>query len=159
VVQIALGGLVAGLKAGLVYDTWPLIDGAFIPSRTHLFMLHPVWMNFLDNHLAVQFAHRMGAYLLVGVAAIHALDCTHHERGRAGAIALLGVLLVQAALGILTLLWHVPIPLALAHQSVAILALIVATLHAASLQAADASAGAAGRDGKKRAMSERLSPA
>ncbi|HEY2184182.1 MAG TPA: COX15/CtaA family protein, partial [Xanthobacteraceae bacterium] len=107
VVQIALGGLVAGLKAGLVYDTWPLIDGAFIPSRTHLFMLHPVWMNFLDNHLAVQFAHRMGAYLLVGVAAIHALDCTHHERGRAGAIALLGVLLVQAALGILTLLWHV----------------------------------------------------
>jgi heme a synthase len=159
VVQIALGGLVAGLKAGLVYDTWPLIDGALVPSRAHLFRLHPVWMNFLDNHLAVQFAHRMGAYLLVGVAALHALDCTYHERGRAGAIALLCVLLLQATLGILTLLWHVPIPLALAHQSVAILALIVTTVHAASLQAADASAGAADRDGKKRAMSERLSPA
>src|SRR5262245_40523628 len=56
VAQIALGGLVAGLKAGLVYDTWPLIDGAFIPAREHLFFLQPAWVNLLDNHLLVQFA-------------------------------------------------------------------------------------------------------
>jgi heme a synthase len=112
VAQIALGGMVAGLKAGLVYDTWPLIDGAFIPPRAHLLSLHPVWMNLLDNHLAVQFTHRMVAYLLLGLAVLHAADCTYHDHGRAGAIALAGVLLMQATLGILTLLWHVPISLA-----------------------------------------------
>jgi cytochrome c oxidase assembly protein subunit 15 len=158
VAQIALGGMVAGLKAGLVYDTWPLIDGAFIPPRAHLLSLHPVWMNLLDNHLAVQFTHRMVAYLLLGVAVLHAADCTYHDHGRAGAIALAGVLLMQATLGILTLLWHVPISLALAHQSVAVVALIMATLHAANLRAGKASAVVSG-DGNARAMAEHFSAA
>src|SRR5262249_59349438 len=117
VVQIALGGLVAGLKAGLVYDTWPLIDGAFIPAREHLFFLSPAWTNFLDNHLTVQFTHRMMAYGLITVAILHAGDCAWHgpREVRAGAAVLALLLLVQAALGIATLLWHVPLPLALAH--------------------------------------------
>ena len=159
IVQIALGGMVAGLKAGLVYDTWPLMEGAFIPPRAHLFLLDPVWMNLLDNHLAVQFIHRMVAYLLLGLSALHALDCAYHDHGRAGAIALACVLVVQATVGILTLLWHVPIVLALVHQSVGILALIVATVHAASLRAAPASAAATSGDGKGRAVAERLSAA
>ena len=154
VVQIALGGLVAGLRAGLVYDTWPLIDGAFIPPRAHLFFLDPLWMNLLDNHLAVQFTHRMLAYLLLGLAVLHAADCTYHHHDRGGAIALAGVLLMQATLGILTLLLHVPILLALAHQSVAILALIVATVHAASLRAG--SSADALRDAKAPAMADHL---
>jgi heme a synthase len=158
VAQIALGGMVAGLKAGLVYDTWPLIDGAFIPPRAHLLSLHPVWMNLLDNHLAVQFTHRMVAYLLLGLAVLHAADCTYHDHGRAGAIALAGVLLMQATLGILTLLWHVPISLALAHQSVAVVALIMATLHAANLRAGKASAVVSG-DGNARAVAEHFSAA
>ena len=151
--------MVAGLKAGLVYDTWPLMEGAFIPPRAHLFLLDPVWMNLLDNHLAVQFLHRMVAYLLLGLSALHALDCAYHDHGRAGAIALACVLVVQATVGILTLLWHVPIVLALVHQSVGILALIVATVHAASLRAAPASAAATSGDGKGRAVAERLSAA
>ncbi len=63
--QIGLGGLVAGLKAGLIYDTWPMIDGVFIPSAERLFSLAPAWTNLVDNHLTVQFVHRMAAYLLV----------------------------------------------------------------------------------------------
>jgi cytochrome c oxidase assembly protein subunit 15 len=134
VAQIALGGLVAGLRAGLVYDTWPSIDGAFIPPREHLFFLEPAWRNLLDNHLTVQFAHRMVAYLLVALALAHAADCAYQRRCRVGAIALTSFLLLQATLGIATLLWHVPLALALAHQSVAIAALIVATVHAANLR-------------------------
>jgi cytochrome c oxidase assembly protein subunit 15 len=139
-VQIGLGGLVAGLKAGLVYDTWPLIDGALIPDRARLFFLAPAWTNFVDNHLTVQFTHRMVAYLLVGLAVLHSVDCARDPSGRygAGGAALAGVLLLQAVLGIATLLWNVPILLALAHQLVAMLALIVATSHAHKLVGARA---------------------
>ena len=132
--QIALGGLVAGLKAGLIYNTWPLIDGAFIPPREHLFLLAPAWLNLLDNHLAVQFTHRMVAYVLVAVGALHAADCSWHRVCRRSAVALALFLLLQAMLGIATLLLQVPILLALAHQAVAIAALIAATLHAANLR-------------------------
>src|SRR5262249_12868652 len=137
-VQIALGGIVAGLKAGLVYNTWPLIDGAFIPAAERLFFLDPAWSNFLDNHLTVQFTHRMVAYLLVASVLLYAVDCMRHDRGRvrAGAVALTVVIMAQATLGIATLLWQVPIGLALAHQSVAILALVTATVHAQALVAA-----------------------
>jgi cytochrome c oxidase assembly protein subunit 15 len=144
VAQIALGGLVAGLRAGLVYDTWPSIDGALIPPREHLFFLEPAWRNLLDNHLTVQFAHRMVAYLLVALALAHAADCAYQGRCRSGAFALASLLLLQAMLGIATLLWHVPISLALAHQSVAIAALIVATVHAANLRADKAFVAASG---------------
>jgi cytochrome c oxidase assembly protein subunit 15 len=157
VAQIALGGLVAGLKAGLIYDTWPLIDGAFIPSREHLLFLQPAWTNLTDNHLTVQFVHRMLAYLLLALAALHAVDCAYHDRGscRASAVALLLVLLLQAILGILTLLLHVAILLALMHQLVAILALITATVHASNLLARRAAAA----DEKQPALTEHLSAA
>ena len=141
VIQIALGGLVAGLKAGLIYDTWPLMEGAFIPSREHLFLLEPAWRNLTDNHLAVQFVHRMVAYVLVVLAALHAADCAYHRSCRAGAIALAFLLLLQAVLGVLTLLLHVPIELALAHQLVAIAALVLATVHAADMRGDKSPAG------------------
>ncbi len=136
VVQVALGGLVAGLKAGHVYDTWPLIDGAWIPNSERLFFLHPAWTNFLDNHLTVQFTHRMTAYLLVGIAVLHAVDCARcgDVSSRAYANTLAAILLLQAALGVATLLWHVPMALALAHQSVAMLAVVVATIHAKNIR-------------------------
>jgi cytochrome c oxidase assembly protein subunit 15 len=137
VVQIALGGLVAGLKAGLVYNTWPLIDGALIPAREHLFFLAPAWANLIDNHLAVQFTHRMVAYLLVTLAVLHAADCTYHKKCRVSAIALASLLLLQAMLGVAALLWHVPMLLALAHQSVAVVTLVTATVHAANLLAGE----------------------
>jgi len=133
--QIALGGLVAGLKAGLTYNTWPLIDGAFIPPREHLLLLHPPWLNLLDNHLAVQFTHRMLAYVLVALAVLHAADCYWHRVCSGSAVTLALVLFLQAMLGIATLLLLVPILLALAHQAAAIAALITATLHATNLRA------------------------
>lgn len=136
-VQIGLGGLVAGLKAGLIYDTWPLIDGAFIPPAERLFSLAPAWTNLVDNHLTVQFVHRMAAYLLVILALLHALDAARYGAAAwRGALALALVVLGQAALGIVTLLWNVPLSLALAHQLVAFLVLIVATIHAQNLQPA-----------------------
>jgi cytochrome c oxidase assembly protein subunit 15 len=135
IVQIALGGLVAGLKAGHVYDTWPLIDGSFIPSRERLFFLDPPWRNLVDNHLTVQFIHRMFAYVLIGLAVLHAFDAGRNADGttRRAAIALMLAILGQAALGILTLLWNVPTILALAHQLVAMLVLVLATMHAVNL--------------------------
>jgi cytochrome c oxidase assembly protein subunit 15 len=80
----------------------------------------------------------MTAYLLVALALVHAVDCARAGRGNAGAsaAAVAIVLLLQAMLGIATLLWHVPLALALAHQAVAIVALVVATLHAHSLRSA-----------------------
>jgi cytochrome c oxidase assembly protein subunit 15 len=135
VVQIGLGGLVAGLKAGLIYDTWPLIDGTFIPAADRLFVQTPLWVNFVDNHLTVQFVHRMTAYLLTVLALLHAFDAARSLSGgvRIGAVVLVLAVLGQAALGILTLLWNVPMSLALAHQVAAMLVLIVATAHAQHL--------------------------
>src|SRR5262249_59110800 len=73
-VQIYLGALTAGLRAGLTYNTWPLIDGAFVPSSAHLFFDQPLWRNFFENRLTVQFDHRMMAYTVLIVALLHAAD-------------------------------------------------------------------------------------
>src|SRR5206468_2280571 len=114
--QIYFGALVAGLRAGRVYNTWPEIDGALIPSTARLFFEEPWWRNLFDNTLTVQFEHRMVAYALFVLAILHALDAV---RLRAGAIAVNGALwlaaaiILQAALGILTLLNQVPVLLGL----------------------------------------------
>jgi heme a synthase len=133
--QIYLGALVAGLRAGYAYNTWPLIDGALIPNSAHLFFQAPFWRNFFENILTVQFDHRMVAYLVFIGAAIHALDVVRHEkgRGRIGALALFAASALQVALGVATLLLVVPLPLALLHQAGAMLLLTVATLHAANV--------------------------
>src|ERR671920_2104674 len=72
-VQIALGGLVAGSKAGWTYNTWPLMDGAFIPPSNVLFSTSSLIENFVDNLALVQLNHRLMAYLVVGVALWHAV--------------------------------------------------------------------------------------
>ncbi len=66
--QIYLGALVAGLDAGLTYNTWPHIDGALIPSAERLWFETPLWRNFFENALTVQFNHRMLAYLILLLA-------------------------------------------------------------------------------------------
>jgi heme a synthase len=135
--QIYLGALAAGLRAGYAYNTWPLIDGALIPSSAHLLFQTPLWRNFFENILTVQFDHRMVAYLIFIGAALHALDVVRHGkgRGRIGALALFAASALQVALGIATLLLVVPLPLALLHQAGAMLLLTVATLHAANVTA------------------------
>ena len=62
--QIYLGALVAGIDAGLVYNTWPLIDGAFVPAADRLWFFTPAWRNLFENTLTVQFDHRMLAYAI-----------------------------------------------------------------------------------------------
>jgi cytochrome c oxidase assembly protein subunit 15 len=136
--QIYLGALVAGLRAGLVYNTWPTIDGALIPDSARLFFEQPLWRNFFENTLTVQFDHRMLAYTVWAVALLHWIDAVRSRAAATvqnGALVLAIVVTLQAALGILTLLHQVPILLALAHQGVALIALAVATLHAARLTA------------------------
>src|SRR6185437_13199422 len=130
-VQLYLGALVAGLRAGKIYNTWPDIDGAFIPSAARLFFETPWWRNLFDNTLTVQFEHRMAAYALLTLAVLHAIDTVRSRAGAAviaGAWWLVAAITLQAVLGILTLLHQVPIDLALAHQAVAIVVLTLAVL-------------------------------
>jgi cytochrome c oxidase assembly protein subunit 15 len=131
--QIFLGGLVAGSHAGLVYNTWPDMDGMLLPPAAHLFSVSPWIENFVDNHLLVQFDHRLVAYLLLAVALLQALDARRSAPGtstarRATAVA--GLVLAQAGLGIATLLLAVPLWAALAHQVLAMIVLSMATVHA-----------------------------
>jgi cytochrome c oxidase assembly protein subunit 15 len=136
--QIYLGALVAGLRAGLVYNTWPLIDGAWLPSASSLFFTEPLWRNFFENALMVQFVHRTVAYLLVICAILHVVDVTRTFRGQPaldGALALASAVTIQAGLGILTLIYHVPISLALLHQGMAMVVLTIAVVHLERLTA------------------------
>src|SRR5258708_15094848 len=82
IVQIYLGALVAGLRAGLIFNTWPLIDGSFIPSTADLLFAHPLWRNFFENTLTVQFDHRMVAYGLSARALVHGVDARLHGRDK-----------------------------------------------------------------------------
>ncbi len=131
-IQIGFGALVAGLRAGLVYNTWPLMDGRFIPPMNHLFVLSPWYSNFINNITLVQFQHRMMAYLVVAAVWLHALHISRETLAKRAVrrALLLGVLvLVQVALGITTLVLVVPISAALPHQATAMLVLALATVH------------------------------
>jgi cytochrome c oxidase assembly protein subunit 15 len=131
--QIYLGALVAGLRAGYIYNTWPLIDGGLVPPATELFSAMPPWRNFFENVLTVQFDHRMLAYAIWLLAAWHLVDVMRngrHGAALAGALALFLAITVQAALGISTLLLVVPLPLALLHQAMAMVVLTVAVIYA-----------------------------
>jgi cytochrome c oxidase assembly protein subunit 15 len=128
--QIYLGALVAGLDAGLSYNTWPLMDGSLVPGD--LFVQQPWWINLFENPKTVQFVHRLGAYLLLSAALWHMITMlrdnqqTPHARR---AVLLFLLICVQATLGIVTLLLHVDIHVALAHQGMALIILGFAIAH------------------------------
>lgn len=116
------GGFVAGLNAGLTYNTFPLMDGSLVPEG--YWQLQPWWRNLFENVAAVQFDHRLLA--LTSLAAIVALWLAGRRhslaaRGRRALDALLAMALLQVALGVATLLLVVPLPLAAAHQAGAVL--------------------------------------
>jgi cytochrome c oxidase assembly protein subunit 15 len=134
--QIYLGALVAGLDAGMSFNTWPLIDDAFIPAADRLWFAVPWWRNVFENTLTVQFDHRMVAYLILLLAILHALDAwKRRARALMGAAVLAVLVTAQATLGIVTLLNVAPLGLSLAHQAMAIVVLTAAVLHAESLRA------------------------
>lgn len=119
---IILGAFVAGTNAGMIYNTFPLMDGAFFPPDYT--DLSPWWRNGLESIGAIQFHHRWAAVLtaiLIGVVWLRARDLApyHGQRRAAAILALLAM--VQVALGIVTLLSVVWIPLAALHQAMALL--------------------------------------
>lgn len=148
VVQIYLGALVSGLRAGLIYNTWPLIDGSLVPEGSRLFFNAPLWRNFFENTLTVQFDHRMMAYATELVVLLHAIDVARTLRGGpvlTRVLALASAVTLQAALGIATLLHQAPLALALPHQAMALAVLAIAVIHAERLARAPARAGEAAR--------------
>ena len=125
--MILSGGFVAGNKAGFAFNTFPLMNGRFVPEG--LYALQPWWTNLFENIATVQFNHRLIAYLLLlaipaywYVAQRFALP----NRVRYALHALLAMLAIQVALGIATLLFIVPVPLAAAHQAGALVLLTLA---------------------------------
>src|SRR4051794_4029034 len=135
IVQIYLGALVSGLRAGLIYNTWPLIDGSLDAAR--LFFIAPAWRNVFENTLTVQFDHRMVAYAVWLLALLHAADVARTLRGGGvltSALALAGAVTLQAVLGISTLLHQAPLSLALLHQAMALVVLAIAVVHAERLE-------------------------
>jgi cytochrome c oxidase assembly protein subunit 15 len=131
--QIVLGAFVAGLKAGLAYNTWPLMDGRLVPGG--LGAMQPWYLNLFENAMTVQFNHRMAAYVLLAVVLWHVTKVLRGDRDpgvRRTAIMLGCAVLAQALLGIWTLLAQVPLALGLAHQAgaAAVFAIAVWHLHA-----------------------------
>ena len=125
-VTILSGGFVAGLKAGHAYNTFPLMDGHWIPQV--MFMQEPLWRNFFENIATVQFDHRLLAMLVfVSVMLFWLLSLRHSfpRHVRIGLHLLMAAVLLQVALGISTLLLHVPVALAATHQAGALLLLTV----------------------------------
>lgn len=121
--QIFLGGLVAGLDAGLAFNTWPLMDGRVVPGGMDL--LEPLWRNWFENPKAVQFNHRLGAYLLFGLILLQWLFARNSRPAprHRGALIVLFLALTQLAVGVVTLVLQVPLAWALIHQGLAILLL------------------------------------
>jgi cytochrome c oxidase assembly protein subunit 15 len=129
-VTIAWGGLVAGLKAGLVCDTFPLMHGRVVPDG--LFTMQPLLKNLVSNGLAVQFTHRTLAYTTAAVVIATAITALRTAeltpRARRAAWMLVGAVGLQITLGALTVLTHVHAHVALVHQCNALVILLSALL-------------------------------
>lgn len=129
-VQIYLGALVAGMDAGLAYNTWPLMDGAIVPDG--LTVMQPLWLNAFENAKAVQWLHRMNAYLLLTLALVQMVTLlvrhpgtTHANRG----VVVFLMTCLQAVVGIATLVMAVPLDVALTHQGLALVLLGFGVAH------------------------------
>jgi len=115
--QLGLGALVAGLRAGLIYNTWPLMGGRFLPNEAFAAADAP-----LNDAATAQFDHRLLAYAVLAfalaqaVAAVSAAPAALARR----AVTLAAVAALQVGLGVLTLLFAAPIALALLHQALAL---------------------------------------
>ncbi len=133
--QVVLGAFVAGTDAGLVFNTWPLMDGQIFPDG--LLDLSPWYLNPLENIITMQFNHRLVAYGLLILAMWHAISLWRtcdDDRLVRSSIALALVLLAQATIGVWTLLavpdaGGIPIGLGLVHQGGAAIVVVIATWH------------------------------
>jgi cytochrome c oxidase assembly protein subunit 15 len=132
--QVAAGGFVAGLDAGMGYNTWPLMDGAIIPGG--MGVMDPLWRNFFENNLTVQFIHRTIAYgIVLYIAVLIWLQSRNGGFGNVHVwrIRIAVLVLAQVCLGIATLLSSVQIDLAVAHQALAFILIGATTLYLADM--------------------------
>jgi heme a synthase len=116
--QVVLGALVAGLKAGLTYNTWPLMDGRLIPNG--LGTLQPLYLNLFENITTVQFNHRLVAYIVAAAVIAHGISLIRSADDpqlRSSASLLIAAVVAQVVLGIWTLLAVVPLWLGVVHQA------------------------------------------
>lgn len=130
-VQILLGALVAGIDAGRMYTGWPTMGGEWIPAEIWDAALG--WRNFFENPALVQFIHRMVGYLLAIFALVVFLRARRspHPQTRGAYLAMIAAVAVQVLLGIMNVIHAAPLPLALAHQvmAVALFTLILRARH------------------------------
>jgi cytochrome c oxidase assembly protein subunit 15 len=120
--MVLSGALVAAIRAGFAYNTFPLMDGRWIPRE--ILLIEPWWSNFLHNMATVQFVHRW----LAAVIAIGAIwlwmrlpRAGASDRARLWSDVLLAAVVAQITAGIATLLMRVPLPLAALHQAGAVI--------------------------------------
>lgn len=133
--QILMGAFVAGLDAGYGFNTWPLMEGKWIPDG--LWTLDPFWLNIFENVLTVQFAHRMLAYFIALVVLLFLWTAWRGNRFEKQHkwMALIGIMvLAQIVLGIATLLLVIPLPLAIGHQALAFMLLGACVAYAADMR-------------------------
>ena len=139
-VQMLLGALVAGLHAGLIYNTWPDMNGRVLPEDP--FFSVPWWINFFENPGLAQFDHRIGAYVVAGFAVfIYVRGVKLSGSAKTSAKTVAAITAFQIFLGITTLLLQAPERLAAAHQVTAALLLCAAVWHAYELRALAPNAG------------------
>lgn len=121
-VTVISGGFVAGLKAGLIYNTFPLMGGELVPSG--MYALEPAWRNIFENPVTVQFNHRVLAITTVSIVVPYwfvGYGRAFPHRAQTSLHVLLALAIVQVTLGVSTLILHVPTLLAAAHQATALL--------------------------------------
>ena len=123
--QILVGAFAAGLKAGHGFNTYPLMHGQWLADAA--LMMTPAWMNLVENGVMLQFVHRWLGALLVATVLWLALWSMRHGLLVKPGLSLLAITLVQFLLGILTLVYQVPILLASLHQFFGTLMVLIAT--------------------------------
>ncbi len=134
IIQIIWGAFVAGLDAGFIHNTWPLMSDGKLIHETVYIEQNPVWKNFVEGKSGVQFIHRYLAYIVVGMIVfiwLKAKKNTHNTLQNNLLNTLLGIVILQFILGVFTLLFQVPVLLGVFHQIVAflLLAVMTVTLH------------------------------
>ena len=128
-VQILSGGMVAGIRAGHAFNTWPTMNGEWIPGG--LWSYDSLSQNLLENPVMLQFFHRWWAMAVVVFAVFFAVKFWHRSQSRLMFHArwgLIALVVLQVLLGIGTLVMRVPVSLASLHQLGAVLLLVVAIL-------------------------------
>lgn len=124
-VQIALGALVAGTDAGAAFPTWPLMNGEFFPSDS--FALDPAMSNFVENPALTQFNHRIAGYLLAALALVALWRSRSSPRASTKRAFhwVAAAVLLQAAIGVGTILYSAPVALAAVHQAGAVVVFLL----------------------------------